>query len=56
MVIHARDLPIPADAHLLTDPDEVVVRILPPRVAEAEAPVAAAEAPAEAAEGADTSE
>jgi large subunit ribosomal protein L25 len=31
-VIHARDLPIPADAHLLTDPDEVVVRILPPRI------------------------
>lgn len=43
MVIHARDLPIPADAHLLTDPDEVVVRILPPRVEIEEEPAVAAE-------------
>ena len=56
-VIHVRDLPIPADAHLLTDPDEVAVRILPPRVeVEEVAPAAeadegeAAEAPAEAGE------
>ena len=49
-VIHARDLVIPADAHLLTDPDEVVVRILPPRVEEVEevAAPAAEEATAEA--------
>jgi large subunit ribosomal protein L25 len=48
-VIRARDLPIPADAHLLTDPDEVVVRILPPRVEVEEAPVPTEEAPAEGA-------
>ena len=48
-VIHVRDLPIPSDAHLLTDPNEVAVRILPPRVEEVpEAPAAPAEgAPAE---------
>jgi len=40
-VIHARDLAIPADAHLLTDPDEVVVRILPPRVEVEETPAVA---------------
>ncbi len=45
-VIHARDLAIPADAHLLTDGDEVVVRILPPRV-EVEEPTAAEGTPAE---------
>lgn len=50
-VIHVRDLPIPSDAHLLTDPDEVAVRILPPRVEEAAVaqPTAADGAPAEAA-------
>ncbi len=49
-VIHVRDLPIPSDAHLLTDPDEVAVRILPPRVEEAPEvqPTAAEGAPAEA--------
>ena len=49
-VIRVGELPIPADAHLISDPDEVAVRILPPRVIEAEAPVATAEvveAPAE---------
>lgn len=49
-VIHARDLPIPPDAHLLTDPDEVVVRILPPRIEVEE--VAAPSVDETAAEGA----
>jgi large subunit ribosomal protein L25 len=39
--IHVRDLTIPADVHLLTDPDEVVIRILPPRVETGEAAPAA---------------
>ena len=48
--IYVRDLPIPSDAHLLTDPDEVAVRILPPRVEiEEAAPAAAAAAEGEAA-------
>lgn len=42
--IHVRDIAVPADVTLLTDPDEMVVRVQPPRV-EAEAPTA------EAAEG-----
>jgi large subunit ribosomal protein L25 len=45
--IHVRDLTIPSDVTLLTDPDEVVIRILPPRVIEEVAPAA------EAAEGAE---
>jgi large subunit ribosomal protein L25 len=32
--IHVRDLEIPPDATLLTDPDEVVAKVLPPRVEE----------------------
>jgi large subunit ribosomal protein L25 len=32
--IHVRDLEIPSDATLLTDPDEVVAKVLPPRVEE----------------------
>jgi large subunit ribosomal protein L25 len=48
--IHVRDLRIPSDAHVLNDPDEVIARVLPPRI-EAEptpaAPVEEAEAPAE---------
>src|SRR2546423_5299907 len=47
--IHVRDLAIPPDVTLLTDLDELVARVLAPRVEEVEAPVAAA-AP-EAAEG-----
>lgn len=43
--IHVRDLAIPSDAHVLNDPDEIVARVLPPRVAEAEPePVASVEA------------
>jgi large subunit ribosomal protein L25 len=45
--IHVRDLVIPADATLLTDVDEVVAKVLAPRVEEE--PVVA-----EAAEGAET--
>jgi large subunit ribosomal protein L25 len=32
--IYVRDLEIPSDATLLTDPDEVVAKVLPPRVEE----------------------
>jgi large subunit ribosomal protein L25 len=54
-VIRARDLSIPSDAHLLTDPEEVVVRILPPRVEIEEAPAPTEEAaPAEGAAEGDT--
>jgi large subunit ribosomal protein L25 len=35
--IHARDLPIPEGVQLLTDPDEIVFKVSPPRVQEAEA-------------------
>jgi len=47
-VVHVSDLAIPADATLLTDPTEVVAKVLPPRVEEE--PVAEA-AEGEAAEG-----
>ena len=51
-VIHLRDLAIPADVTLLTDPDEIVARVAPPRVEEVVvAPVV--EAPAEGAESAE---
>jgi large subunit ribosomal protein L25 len=48
--IHVRDLQIPEDATLLTDGDEVVAKVLPPRVEEQVEPTEAAEG--EAAEGA----
>ena len=48
--IHVRDLEIPADATLLTDPDEVVAKVLPPRVEE-EPVVAEAAEGEEGAEG-----
>ena len=47
-VIHARDLQIPAGVALVTDPDDIVIRVLPPRVVEEEAVAAA---PAEEAVG-----
>ncbi len=34
--IHARDLPIPEGVQLLTDPDEIVFKVSPPRVQEVE--------------------
>lgn len=51
--IHVRDLDIPSDATLLTDPDEVVAKVLPPRVEEEVAPVAEAEGEAAEGEGAE---
>jgi len=39
--ILVRDLVIPADATLLTSPDEVVAKVLPPRIVEEELPVVA---------------
>ncbi len=47
--IHVRDLDIPSDATLLTDLDEVVAKVLPPRVEEE--PVVAEAAEGEEAEG-----
>jgi large subunit ribosomal protein L25 len=59
--IHVRDLAIPEDVTLLTDPEEVVAKVLPPRIEVEEVPVAveegeegaeaAAEGEAPAAEG-----
>jgi large subunit ribosomal protein L25 len=49
-VIRVSELAFPADATLLTDGDEIVAKVLPPRVEIEEAPVAAAEGE-EAAEG-----
>jgi large subunit ribosomal protein L25 len=48
--IHVRDLDIPSDATLLTDADEVVAKVLPPRVEE-EPVVAEAAEGEEGAEG-----
>jgi large subunit ribosomal protein L25 len=53
--IHVRDLAIPPDATLLTDPDEVVAKVLAPRVEEEPTPVAEA-AEGEAEEGAEAAE
>ena len=41
--IHVRDLIVPEDVTLLTDPDEVVAKVLPPRIEIEEVPVAAEE-------------
>jgi len=54
MSLHVRDLALPADVKLLTDPDLSVVSVVAPKAVEEEAPVAegveeAAEVPAEAA-------
>jgi large subunit ribosomal protein L25 len=49
--IHVRDLEIPSDAILLTDPDEVVAKVQAPRVEIEEVPVAAEGEEGEAAEG-----
>jgi large subunit ribosomal protein L25 len=51
-LIHVSDLVIPADAALLTDPGEIVARVLPPRVEEEPEVVEAVEgAEGEAVEG-----
>jgi large subunit ribosomal protein L25 len=54
-LIHVRDLTIPGDVTLLTDPDEVVARVQQPRVEEVpeEAPTETAGEGAPAAEGPD---
>ena len=53
-VIHARDVPLPSNYTLITDAEEAVVKIAPPRAEKVEeveaAPTEAAEAPAAAAE------
>jgi large subunit ribosomal protein L25 len=49
-LIHVSDLAIPSDAALLTDPGEIVAKVLPPRVEEVEEAPAAEEG-AEGAEG-----
>jgi len=49
--VHVRDLEIPADVTLLTDPDEVVAKVQAPRVEVEEVPVAAEGEEGEAAEG-----
>src|SRR6478672_8441388 len=49
--IHVRDLEIPSDATLLTDPDEVVAKVQAPRVEVEEEPVVAEGEEAEGAEG-----
>ena len=55
--IHVSDLVIPSDATLLNDLDEVVAKVLPPRVEEVvEVPEGAAEGAEEAAEGAEVGE
>ena len=51
--IHVRDLEIPADATLLTDGDEVVAKVLAPRVEEEPIVAEAAEGEAGEGEGAD---
>ena len=48
-LIHVSDLVVPEDATLLTDPGEIVAKVLPPRVEEVEEAAPAAEG--EAAEG-----
>jgi large subunit ribosomal protein L25 len=49
--IHVRDLDIPSDVTLLTEPDEVVAKVQAPRVEVEEVPVAAEGEEGEAAEG-----
>jgi large subunit ribosomal protein L25 len=54
-VIRVSDLAIPSDVTLLTDPDEVIAKVLPPRIEVEPEPVAAEgeEAEGETAEGAE---
>ncbi len=51
-VLHVRDLPIPSGVTLLTDPDEILAKVLPPRLEELPPVAEVAEVPstAEAAE------
>jgi large subunit ribosomal protein L25 len=52
-VLRVSDLVIPADATLLTDPDEVVAKVAPPRVEAVEVPTEAEELAAAEGEGAE---
>ena len=58
--LHVRDLEVPSDVTLLTDPEEVIAKVQPPRVEVEEEPVvaegeeAAEGEPAEGAEGGET--
>jgi large subunit ribosomal protein L25 len=54
-VLHVRDLTVPSDVTLLTDPDEILAKVLPPRIEEVEVPAEAEEA-AEAVEAAEAAE
>jgi large subunit ribosomal protein L25 len=54
--IHVRDLVIPSDVTLLNDEDELVARVIPPRVEEVAEVAPAAPAEGEAAEGAEGAE
>jgi large subunit ribosomal protein L25 len=49
--IHAKDIVLPAEVALVSDPDEVVARVVAPRAAEVVAPTAEVAAEAPAAEG-----
>ena len=49
--IHVRDITVPSDVTLLTDPDEVVAKVQQPRIEVEEEPVVAEDAEAETAEG-----
>jgi large subunit ribosomal protein L25 len=51
--VHVRDLVIPEDVTLLTDPEEVVAKVLPPRIEIEEVPVAAEEGEEGVEEGAE---
>ena len=53
--IHVRDIVVPEGVTILADPDEIIFKVAPPRIQEAEIPVAAegAEAEGAAAEGAE---
>ena len=51
--IHVSELVIPEDVTLLTDPDEVIAKVLPPRIEIEEVPVAAEEGEEGAEEGAE---
>jgi large subunit ribosomal protein L25 len=58
-LVHVSDLVIPSDATLLTDPSEIVAKVLPPRVEEVEEVAPAAEgeeAEGEAGEGGEAAE
>jgi large subunit ribosomal protein L25 len=49
--VHARDIVLPGDVALVSDPDEVVARVVAPRAAEVVAPTEEVAAEAPAAEG-----